>query len=155
MVGRLFKIMKVFFLLIMIALVAGSCVPKEQIVLREIHILEIQPGKDGNPLLRADAIFYNPNNATFRLKEIEMTVLLDGKEAARIDQNLSSSIMARSEFTVPLEVQLHIKEMGLLDTILSLFGGKKYEVEFSGSIKVKVRGFPLRIPVNHKDQIKL
>ena len=146
--------MKGFFYGVLVAFMALSCVPKEQVTLREVRMNQIVPGKDGNPLLRAEAILFNPNNTTVRLKEIKIQVLLDGKPAASIDQKLNSVIKANSEFNIPLEVQLNMKETGLLDTLLSLFGGKKYEVQFTGTIRIKVSLFPVNIPVNHKDQIK-
>ena len=89
-----------------------------------------------------------------RLKSIDIDVMVNNKKAARVDQKLSSLIKAKSEFIVPLEVQLNLKD-GLLDTILSLFGGKTYEVLFVGSLKVSVSGFPVKVPMNYKEQIKL
>ena len=146
--------MRIFCLILFVALLTGSCVPKEQVVLKSINIKEVLPGKGGNPILMAEAIFYNPNSARMRLKRIDIDVMVDGKNAARVDQHLSALIKAKSEFTVPLEVQLNMKE-GLLDTILSLFGGKTYDLLFVGSMKVSVNGFPVKVPVNYKEQIKL
>ncbi len=133
----------------------GSCKPKEPVVLREVIIKQVAPGKDGGlAILTADAILYNPNKGSLRLKQIDLDILLNGKSAARIDQKLNALIKSKSEFTIPLEVQLKITDAGLLDTILSLFGGKKYEIQFVGKVKVSVGGFPVRIPVDHKDEIR-
>jgi LEA14-like dessication related protein len=141
------------FLLVVVALYA--CAPKEPVVLREVHIRSVDLGKDGkNPVLKADAILYNPNKGSLRLKEIDLDILLNEKPAARIDQKLNAQIKGQSEFTVPLEVQLSLNDSGLLDTILSLFGGKKYDIRFTGKIKVSVGGFPVKIPVDHKDVIR-
>ncbi len=142
----------VLFILTIVALT--GCKPKEPVTLREVHIRQVAPGKDGNPVLSADAILYNPNKGSLRLKEIDLDIRLNGKSAARIDQKLNALIKSRSEFTVPVEVQLKLNEAGLLDTILSLFGGKKYDIQFTGTVKVSVGGFPVKIPVNHQDQIR-
>lgn len=142
-----------FFLLVILGM--GACAPKEPVVLREVEIIQLSPGKDGNPILNANAILYNPNKGSLRLKEIDLDILLDGKSTARISQKMNALIKANSEFTVPLEVQLQLKDSGLLDTLLSLLGGKKYEIQFVGKVKVSVGGFPVRIPVNHKDEIRL
>ena len=144
--------MRIFWLMLLVMLI-GSCVPKEQVVLRSINIKEVLPGTEG-PMLLADAIFFNPNSSRMRLKSIDIEVLVNDKKAARVDQKLSSLIKAKSEFIVPLEVQLNLKD-GLLDTILSLFGGKSYNILFVGSMKVTVNGFPIKVPVNYKEQIKL
>lgn len=136
-----------------ILLVAG-CAPKEPVVLREVQIIQVTPGKNGNPILKANAIFHNPNSGSMKVKQINLEIMLDNKQVAVIDQQMDSMIKGKADFTLPLEVQLQLKDVGLLDTILSLFGGKKYEVQFVGNLKVRVGGFPVRIPVNYKDQIK-
>lgn len=147
--------MKRLFLFCLVALSVFACAPKEPVVLREVHIRSVEMGQDGKtPLLKADAILYNPNKGSLRLKEIDLDILLNDKPAAKIDQKLNAAIKGRSEFTVPLEVQLSLSDSGLLDTILSLFGGKKYGIRFTGKIKVSVGGFPVKIPVEHKDEIR-
>ena len=145
--------MKYFFAPLLGLLIAG-CVPKEQVVLRSIHITEVEPMANGNALLKATAIFYNPNTTRMRLKEIDIEIFVDGKKAAQVDQQLSSLIKGNSEFTVPLEVQLNLKEVGLLDTLLSFLGGKGHEIQFIGTLKMKVNGFPVKAPVNQKEEFK-
>ena len=137
-----------------VILLAAGCAPKEPVVLREVQNIQVSPGKDGNPILKANAIFHNPNKASMKLKQIDLEIMLDNKRVAVIDQQMDSMIKGRADFTLPLEVQLQLKEVGLLDTILSLFGGKRYEVRFVGNLKVRVSGFPVKIPINYKDQIK-
>ena len=132
----------------------SACAPKEPVVLREVQITKLTTGKDGNPLLGANAILFNPNKGSLRLREIDLEILLNGKSSAHIDQKLNAQIKGNAEFTIPLEVQLHLKEAGLLDTILSIFGGKKYEIQFVGKLKITVGGFPVLIPIDHKDEIK-
>jgi len=143
---------RVFFLVLIV--LAASCAPKEPVVLREVQIVQLLPGKDGNPVLKANAILYNPNSGSLRLKAIDLDIQLNEKSAAKIDQKLNALIKGNSEFTVPLEVQLQLKDTGLLDTILSFFGGKKYNIRFVGKIKISVGGFPVKIPVDHKDEIR-
>src|SRR6185295_2112304 len=91
-------------------LLATSCVPKEQIVLRVIRNVTIDVGLDGEPLLKGEAVFYNPNNARMKLKEINVDVFVDGKKSAVVKQKFNSVIKPRSEFTVPLEIQLSLKD---------------------------------------------
>ena len=130
-----------------------SCAPKEPVVLRNVVIRNVTSGKEGKLLLTADAIFYSPNAMGMKLKHIDITVKVDGKETARIDHDVKLMIKSKSEFTVPLEVQL--QQVGLLDTILGLFGGKERDLEFAGSIRIKVKGFPVQVPVRHNEKFKL
>ncbi len=143
----------VYFVLLIAGM--GACAPREPVVLREVQIIDFAPGKDSNPILKANAILYNPNKGSLRLKAIELDILLDGKVSANIDQKLNALIKGTSEFTVPLEVQLQLKDSGLLGTILSMLGGKRYKIQFVGKLKVSIGGFPIWIPIDHKDEIKL
>jgi LEA14-like dessication related protein len=132
-----------------------GCVPKEQVVLRAIENVELAPVEGVDPILKADARFYNPNKIRMKIKAIELDVFIDGKKTARVDQKLKSVIKSQSEFTLPLEVQLSMKEIGLVDALLGLFGGKKYLLNYKGHIKVTIKGFPLRIPVDYTKEVKL
>lgn len=132
-----------------------SCVPKEAVVLRAVENVEIVPGDGIDPILKAEARFYNPNQIRMKVKEIQLDVFVDGKKSASIDQKLKSIIKSKSEFTLPLEVQLSLKEIGLMDALRGLFGGKKYELHYVGHIKVRVKGFPMRIPVDYKREVRL
>ncbi|HRK54812.1 MAG TPA: hypothetical protein PK185_12910 [Cyclobacteriaceae bacterium] len=140
--------------LVVLVLLTG-CVPEEQVVLRAIDNVELAPGKGADPVLKADARFYNPNKIRMKVKAIELDVFIDGKKSARVDQKLKSVIKSQAEFTLPLEVQLSMKEIGLVDALLGLFGGKKYLINYKGHIKVTVRGFPLRIPVDYSKEVRL
>jgi LEA14-like dessication related protein len=140
-------------MLLWVVMGIASCAPKEPVVLREVHIIEVTPGPDG-AVLKADAVLYNPNKGSLRLKGINLDILLDGTTAARIDQKLNAPIKSESTFTVPLEVKLKLSDSGLLDTLLGLIGGKEHTVRFTGKLKVSVGGFPVRIPVQHEEKFK-
>lgn len=140
--------------LVVVVLLIG-CVPKEQVVLRAIENVELAPGQGVDPILKADARFYNPNKIRMKIKAIELDVFIDGKKSARVDQKLKSVIKSQAEFTLPLEVQIAMKEIGLVDALLGLFGGKKYLINYKGHIKVTVKGFPLRIPVDYSKEVRL
>lgn len=155
------KIMKRIFrpfmspaaMLLLLFLVSGCRKPEEDIVLR--HIRDVVVDATSGPVLKANAIFYNPNNMRGRLKKIDVEIFVNGKKAASVEQALKTSIPAASEFTVPLEVKLAIKELGLMDTIFGMIGGKTFEVHYKGSLKLSYHGFPINVPVDYKDDVKL
>jgi LEA14-like dessication related protein len=134
-------------------LLAGCKLPKEQIVLKQIRDVVVDATTD--PMLKAKAVFHNPNNARGRLKKIKVDIYVNGKKAGEIDQDLKTLIPANSDFSVPIEVKLALKEFGVLDTIFSMLGGKKFEVHYKGSLRLKYHGVPIRVPVDYKDEIRL
>jgi LEA14-like dessication related protein len=146
--------MKKIYFLFLIFLIT-SCIPNKNIELRDIKNLALEQLDDGNAILNGDAVFFNPNASRMRLKEINVEVFVDGKKSAKVDQKLSALARGNSEFTVPVKVQLSLQEFGLMDAIKSLFGGKKYEIHYKGYLKANVNGWPLRVPVDHKEDFKL
>ena len=132
---------------------AGCKRPKEDIVLRQIKDVVVDASTD--PMLKANAIFYNPNSMRGKLKKIKIDVFLNGKKAASVDQELKTVIPANDEFTVPIEVKLAIKELGFMDTLLGMIGGKTFEVRYEGALKLSYHGVPINVPVNYKDEIRI
>lgn len=147
------RIKNLITLLAVLVFVAGCKKPDQDIVLR--HINDVVLDATSGPMLKANAIFYNPNNVRGRLKKIDVEIFVNGKKAASVEQALKTTIPAASEFTVPLEVKLAIKELGVMDTIFGMIGGKTFEVHYKGSLKLSYRGFPINVPVDYKDDVRL
>ena len=145
-----------FFTLFLPAIIfiASSCQrPKEDIKLK--HIRDVVVDATSEPTLKANAIFFNPNEMKGKLKKIDVEIFVNGKKAAKVKQDYNMVIPANAEFTVPLVVQLNMKELGFMDTLLGMVGGKKYEVRYEGSVKLNYRGIPISVPVKYKDEVKL
>jgi LEA14-like dessication related protein len=132
----------------------GSCEkPKEDIVLRNIRDVVVDATSE--PMLKANAIFYNPNNIKGKLKNIDVEIFVNGKKAANVHQHFNTSIPARSEFTIPLQVNLAMKELGTMETLWGMLGGKKFEVRYHGSVKLSYKGVPIKVPIDYKDNVRV
>lgn len=145
-----------FFLLlfVVIPLLFTRCSrPEEAIVLRQIKDVMVDANTD--PMLRANAIFYNPNNLRGKLKKINVDIFVNGKKAATVNQRLKTLIPAKSEFVVPLEVSLSMKELGFMDTLLGVLGGKRFEVRYEGVLRLNYRGIPISVPVKYTDEVRV
>jgi LEA14-like dessication related protein len=139
--------------LILTMAISGCKRPKEEIVLRQIR--DIVVDATSSPLLKANAVFYNPNTVRGKLKRINVDIFVDGKKAASVNQELKTLIPANAEFSVPIEVNLAIKELGFMDTLLGVIGGKKFEVRYEGSLKLSYHGVPINVPVNYRDEVRV
>jgi LEA14-like dessication related protein len=142
----------VFFLFLLLAL-SGCKKPKEKIQLKNIKDVVVDATTE--PTLKANAIFFNPNSMRGKLKNIDVEIFVNGKKAANVKQDFNTIIPANSEFTIPLTVNLNMKELGFMDTLLGMVGGKKFEVRYEGSIKLSYRGVPVKVPIKYKDDIRL
>jgi len=143
--------LSLIFLVFLLAI--QGCKPKEDVQLRSIKDIIVDATTE--PLLRANALLYNPNNIRMTVKKIDMEVFVDGKKAAVIDQQLKIKVPARAEFTVPLEVKLNMKEIGLLDAVFAVIGGKKFQIHYKGTIRLQYKGVPFSVPVDYKEEIRI
>lgn len=145
---------RAFTILFLTLLLFSGCKrPEEDIVLRQIRDVVVDASTD--PILKANAIFYNPNKMRGKLKKIDIEIFVNGKKAASVNQQLKTVIPSMSEFAVPLEVKLSMKELGFMDTLLGVIGGKKFEIRYTGILKLSYRGFPIQVPVNYKDEVRI
>lgn len=141
-------------LLIFISLVFIQChKPDQDIELRRITDVVVDATTD--PMLKANALFYNPNKAHGRLKKIKVEIFINGKKVGNVDQDLKTKIPSRAEFTIPIQVKLAMKELGFMDTVLGMIGGKKFEVHYKGFLKLSYHGLPVKVPVDYKDEVKV
>ena len=142
-------------LVISFLVLVQACAPKDDIVFKGIGNVEVRVNSNNNPELLAKAYFYNPNTIGMKLKEIHVDVLVDWKRSAEVRQKMKLKILPRSDFMVPLQATLSLKELGLLDTIKNLLGGKKYEVQYIGYVRVAVHGITLKVPVKHREEMRI
>lgn len=145
--------LKLFLTVFVIALLLSSCATYEAVELRQIK--SVVADVSDHPMLKAEALFYNPNKQQGKLKSIHVDVYVEGKKAATIDQRLKIKVPAKGEFSVPLEIKLNLKEQGLMNTVLSVLGAKKMKMHYKGYIVVGYHGLPVRVAVDHEESVRI
>lgn len=148
--NRRINLLATFFLFLTYA-----CAPKEDIEFKGIRNVEVRLGNNNSPELLAQAFFYNPNTVGMTLKEIHVDVWVNGKSSAEVRQKMKLKISPRSDFMVPLEATLSLKELGLVDAIKNLLGGKKYEIQYIGFVRVAMHGITVKVPVKHREEMRI
>ena len=131
----------------------GCQKPDQDIVLRQVR--DVVADASSEPMLKAEAVFFNPNKVGGKLRNIDVEIFVNGKKAGNVNKAYKIKIPANGEFIVPLEVKLNLKEFGTLDTILGMIGGKKVDVKYVGKLNLSYHGVPVRVPIDHKSQIRL
>ncbi len=142
-------------LIALLVLSIFSCAPKEPVVFKGVKNIVVDLSAEGKPVLKGDVYFFNPNKLKMKLKDVSVDILVDGNKSAEVKQHLNFPVPAQSDFSVPITANLTLKEGGLLNTVFGLLGGKKYEVVFTGYIRIGVHGISIKVPVSQKQEIKL
>ena len=144
-----------FFLVFILGYLTVACKqPEKDIVFKYVRGVTVE-ALSNEPLLKANVVFFNPNDVKGKLKKIELDIFVEDKRAGHVDQKLSLQIPANGEFTVPIEVNLNLKEQGFLNTLFSILGAKKMDVRFVGSIRINYKGIPVNVPVDYKSEIRI
>src|SRR5258708_25148387 len=130
-------------LIALLVLLTFGCTPKEQVVFKGVKNIVVDLSADGKPILKGDVYFFNPNKLKMKLKDVNVDILVDGNKSAEVKQHLNLPVPAQSDFSVPITANLTLKEGGLLNTVFGLLGGKKYEVVFTGFIRIGVHGISI------------
>lgn len=141
------------WLVMMVFLIQGCQKPDQDIILKQVR--DVVADASSEPTLKAEAVFFNPNKITGKLKNIEVDIFVNGKKAGNVNKAYKIKIPANGEFTVPLEVKLNMKEIGTLDAILGMIGGKKFDIKYVGKLNLSYHGVPVRVPIDHKSQIRV
>jgi LEA14-like dessication related protein len=131
-----------------------GCVPEQDIQFKQVKNINITASGNA-PLLKGDLLLHNPNKKKMKLKKLDLIVQLNGKEAGFVNQKLNQVIPAQADFTVPIELTVNLKEIGLLDALAGILGGKKNTVRITGKIRGSINGFALSVPVDYSEDIRI
>ncbi|MBL3657894.1 NDR1/HIN1-like protein [Fulvivirga sediminis] len=129
--------------------------PKEAPEFKQITNIEVTKVMGRTAYLNADAYFYNPNKVRMTLKKINVDVMVEGKKIGEINQSVKTKIPAMSDFKIPLDATFDMGEVGFLNSIISILGGKKVKVHYTGHIKLTYHGFPIRVPIDYDDEVRI
>ena len=107
--------------------------------------------------VKADALFYNPNKNSGRVKEVDINVSFKGQELAQVSEVGTVNVPAQDDFIIPLDVDLDLKKIqdNWLSNLVNIIQDQSVELHFKGSIKIKFHGIGYKIPVDYTERIKL
>ncbi len=107
--------------------------------------------------LSGEAFFYNPNKASVYIRDVELDVYLDTKKVAGIRKTLDITARGLSDFSVPLELDISLKDLQLnsIGAVLGLFSKRERDLRYLGKVRIKAHGIPFSIPVDYTEKIDL
>ncbi len=147
------QVISSFFLIL---LFANACTrPEEAPVFKDVRNVKIVGVKGDQILLSGDAIFYNPNKQSIRLRKSDISIEMKGKKIADLTQTHKTLIKGMEEFSVPVDALVNIEDLDFLNDLFGLLDGKRVELRYYGTIFINYRGVPLKIPLDHKEEVRL
>ena len=102
----------------------------------------------------AKAVFYNPNKAKVKLKDIILNVFANDKLLGTVTQVEKVKIHGRSSFDIPLRFEFNLKESGIdvLGSLLNIMSNNKFLIDLVGYVKVSIFCIPFKVAIDEKQE---
>lgn len=120
------------------ALLLSSCREPQDLEFRDFKNLKVENLGFSSAALLVDLVYYNPNNFGLELNRTELDIFVDSNYLGHSRQDVQVQIPSRKEFTIPLKVDLDMKN--LLKNGLNAFLNKEVDVRVLGKVKVGKAG---------------
>ncbi len=138
------------FLLSILALVTiylPSCREPKSLEFKEFRNLSVDKLSFAGAALKVNLVYYNPNNFSLQLNRTDLDIFIDSTFLGHSSQDVQVAIPKRGDFTIPLQVDLDVKNL-LKNGITSLLN-KNVSVRVFGTVKVGKAGIYKSFPVDY------
>jgi LEA14-like dessication related protein len=125
------------FVLLTVLIMTGCQSPKD-LEFREFNNLTLDKVGFSASSLKVNLVYYNPNNFGMELKRTELDIFIDSTFLGHSSQELQVAIPRRDVFTVPLLIELDMKNM--FKNGIMAYINKQVAVRAVGTIKVGKAG---------------
>lgn len=118
-------------------------------VYRDFKNLQVDKMGFASTSLKLDLIYYNPNNFSLQLKYTDLDIYVDNTYLGHSSQDYQITIPRLSEFSMPIEIQLDMKNL-LKNAIPTLLFGKEVLVKVTGTVKLGKANVYKTFPVSYE-----
>jgi LEA14-like dessication related protein len=130
-----------------VVLFLSSCQKPKDLVFKEFKNLKVDKLSFAGAALNVDLVYYNPNNFGLQLSRTDLDIFVDSTFLGHSSQNIQVAVPRRDNFTIPLKVDLDVKNL-LKNGVTSLFN-KNVKVRVLGSVKLGKAGIYKTFPVDY------
>ena len=147
------KILKKPIALLLIVLLVTSCQSPKELEFREFNNLALDKLGFSASALTVNLVYYNPNNFGMELNRTELDIYVDSTYLGHSSQLLQVPIPRRDVFTIPLRVDLDMKNL-LKNGLITLMN-KEVAIRTIGNVKVGKAGVYKNIKVDYTTRQQL
>ncbi len=154
-----FSFYNLAFVFLIVVVSNKGCKINQSPEFKSINNLSITDFSMSNIKIGSSANFFNPNDIGITLRKIELSLFVNGKPIGSINQLKSTKIKARSDFAIPLQV--NVAQSALLNSVGGLTGafgaflGKEIDIEYRGKITISKFWIPFNLPIYYRMKYKM
>lgn len=136
----------------MLTILLISCSAPKELEYRDFRNFTIDKIGFSATAIKMDLIYYNPNNFGLELKSTDLDIFIDNNYLGHTIQEQFVSIPKREEFSVPIKIDVDMKNF-LKNSFVGLLSNE-VTVKVTGSVKVGKGSFFKSFPVNYEGKQK-
>lgn len=131
-----------------LSILMTSCRAPKDLEYRDFKNLSVEKLGFASSTIKLDLVYYNPNNFGLQLKNTDLDIYLDSNYLGHSAQEYQITIPKRSEFTLPFQVDVDMKNMlkNALNTVLN----KEVWVKIVGTVRLGKANVFKTFPVNYE-----
>ena len=138
----------ILLLIASMTLLLISCSTPKELEYRDFKNLTINQLGFSATAIRMDLIYYNPNKFGLQLKSFELDIFQNDNYLGHSTQEQLVAIPGRAEFTIPVKVDVDMKNL-LKNGITSLLSNQVV-IKVTGTVKVGKGNIFKSFPVNYE-----
>jgi LEA14-like dessication related protein len=136
-----------------ICVVCFSCKKPTAFDYRDVRNFKIDNFGLAKSKVSMDLVYYNPNNFTVNLKNVNCDIYIDSNHVGKFVLDTLMHIPKASEFTIPASMDVDMRNL-FKNAFTALFS-REVMIGAKGSTKVGKGGFYITIPFNYQGKQKL
>lgn len=130
-----------------------SCSTPKAIEYRDFSNFRVQKLGFEKSQVKMDLRYYNPNNFGLQLRQTDIAIEINGTYLGGATQDYQINIPKKSDFTIPLVVDLEMKN--LLKNGWTSLTNKEVTVKVSGKVKVGKANIFISYPIAYEGKHRL
>ena len=142
-----------FVVTISMSFLLFSCNGFKDLEFKEYKDVKLENLGFNKTTLSLKLIYYNPNNFGMELNHTEMDLFINDNYLGHVDQNVQVRIPKRDRFTLPIKVDVDMKNL-IKNSLIGLFN-KEVEIRAKGKIKAGKANIYKVVPFEYKTTQKL
>lgn len=127
-----------FSYIILITIFVTGCQKPKDLVFKNVQNVSLDNLSFNNATLKMELVYYNPNTFGLELSRTDFDIFVNNTLLGHSLQDLQLKIPSRKDFTVPLQVDLDMKNL-LKNGIMALMN-KEVQVRLLGKAKIGKAG---------------
>lgn len=152
--------MRLFVLLLSFSFIVLSCNVKGKPVFIAVENIELEEATSETIILKANAIFENPNDVGGSLESDNISVFINDAKVAHVSSE-NFKVPAKQKFIIPLKVNVSTDSIlksntgNILGSILNSVLNKEIKVQYKGEIVYRTFGFSYTYPIDETEMVKI